>query len=141
MSDCNAKRLRTMASVLWNVSDDEGDAVGQPLKCTSDAKRIADLESEATFLRAKVTALEEQKAALTEDTLQLFEVQKFVVPLGGQPGVRTVKSTPHSWLEDNPHLLELPRMNGFPQQWENSALKRDVVFDLCAQNDLTASRF
>lgn len=89
-----------------------------------------------TILQNTVAELREKLARVT---LQLFEVQKYVVPLAGQPGLRS-PWTSTSWLEDNEHLLELPRMKSFLLQWETCNCGTEIVFSLCKQQSMTASR-
>ena len=73
-------------------------------------------------------------------TLQLFEVQKFVVPLGGQPGPRTTPVTETSWIGGNKDLLSLPGMERFLQQLDTYPNRADISFNMCSQQNITASR-
>lgn len=142
----SAKRVRSLASKLWG-GDSEEDAPYHHGDCV-----VAHApQEEAAALRRKVQVLEEQnrrlretvdelKSKVTDLTVQLYEVQKFVVPLGGRCGSRRSVFTESSWLEDNKHLLELPRMSQFLNQLDSCSLRSDFSFRLCSQDDLTASR-
>ena len=153
-----SKRMRTLASKLWGESDDElrsnspqTGSCQMLWRCQSCGFKMQALHTEAKSHDDKMVALEKQVATLrstvvqlreklTTVTLQLFEVQKFVVPLGGQPGPRTSPATPLSWVEDNKHLLELPRMSDVLAQLESCQLGSEIVFNVCKQNDTSASR-
>ena len=155
-----ASKMRTLASQLICLSENEDDerelrchtgstAVSVP--CPTCAQKVRDIELEAAALRNTVRLLEAQRATLTETvadlrdklakvTLQLFEVQKFVVPLGAQPGSRTMPTTETSWMVDNGHVLELPRMSQCLQQLQEYSYCSEIRFELCRQNEMTASR-
>lgn len=140
------KRMRSLASKLWCDSDCEED---DPLlettlsrsQCASSG--CVHSQSQRGQGQSKHFALQNTVAELREKlarvTLQLFEVQKYVVPLAGQPGLRS-PWTSTSWLEDNEHLLELPRMKSFLLQWETCNCGTEIVFSLCKQQSMTASR-
>ena len=141
-----SKRLRSLASMLW---DSDADAVAternlshgaspettmELVTCRADKLK---LETELCRLRDLVKNLREKDTATT---LQLFEVQKFVVPLSGQPGPRTTPVTETSWLEDNKDLLLLPGMERFLQQWDAYPMRSEISFNMCSQQHTTASR-
>ena len=145
MSARSSKRLRSLASTLLGDSDDED--MGSHL-CPMCQKPSADVYSN---LRAQIQNLEARNSSLQNEvfelrkklakvTLQLFEVQKFVVPLGGQAGPRTSPISEDSWVQDNPHLLDLPRMPQFLKELQTFDHKSEVFFRLCSQNATTASR-
>ena len=146
MPTTSAKRLRSLASLLW---DSEVDAVpAERNRCLAVSLEIdvelaawkADkqkLETELSRLKELVKNLREKDTATT---LQLFEVQKFVVPLAGQPGPRTTPVTEASWLEDNKDLLLLPGMDQFLKQLDTYPMRSEISFNMCCQQTTTASR-
>ena len=155
-----AKKMRTLASQLWCLSENEDDErelrchagnTAPSVPCSICAQKVRDIELEAAALRDAVGLLEAQRATLTETvadlrdklakvTLQLFEVPKFVVPLGGEPGSRTMPTTDTSWMVDNKYLLELPHMSECLQQLQDYSYRSEIRFELCRQEEMTASR-
>ena len=146
MSSTNGKRLRSLASALWDSDGDAGahatklyhrPVPNNSLEVAASSVEKDKLDKEMVKLRDTVNELRDK---LTSTTLQLFEVQKYVVPLGGQPGPRTTPVTETSWIEDNKDLLLLPRMQQFLEQLDNHPLRSEISFQLCSQGTTTASR-
>lgn len=154
MAKSRAKRMRSLASRLWGCSDCEeetpflestgtkgcssvyrcGDA--QVLESAHSQRERGQKQSQHFALQNTVSELREKLARVS---LQLLEVQKYVVPLAGKPGLRSPWTTT-SWLEDNQDLLDLPRMNSFLSQLETCSYSNEITFSLCKQQSLTASR-
>ena len=141
-----SKRLRSLASFLW---DSDVDAVATERNLCHQASQEMTLE--LATCRAEKQKLETELCRLKDlvknlrdkdasTTLQLFEVQKFVVPLGGQPGPRTTPVTETSWIGDNKDLLSLPGMERFLQQLDTYPNRADISFNMCSQQNTTASR-
>ena len=144
MQSHRGKRMRTLASQLLGGSDDEERP---PQVAPLDGKGgIKTLKKKIHDLGLQLSSLEEKNAdlrnRLAQVSLQLLETQKFSIPLGGDPGLRGLPWTATSWLDDNPQLLDLPRMSDFLRQLEKSQLHchDEICFNLCRQNDNTASR-
>lgn len=145
MPNQGAKRLRTLASKLWGASDDEDfqsssicyDCREKNLEVDGLRAQIKNLKAEKIALQSSVKDLRQK---LADVTLQLFDSQKFNTPLGGRPGKCTFPNTCHSWMDDNPHLLDLPRMPEVLQDLEAFDQKREITFNVCAQHAMTASR-
>ena len=144
MSARSSKRLRSLASTLWGDSDDEDMGSHLCPMCRKPSGVFADLRAQIQNLEAQKSSFQneifELRKKLARVTLQLFEVQKFVVPLGGQAGPHRTPISEDSWLEDNPHLLDLPRMPQFLKELQTFDHKSEIFFRLCSQNATTASR-
>lgn len=147
------KRLRSLASVLWDTGSGSDDEPNLRLRCQECHKweaRVKCLQAETGRLSAYVRKLETEKLALqdrvgelkgklTAVDLQLFELQKLTIPLGGAQGMKTSPPTSESWLDDIGDLAKLPRMNGVIEQWLSLNTK-EVDFNVCRQDSMTASR-
>lgn len=155
------KRLRSLASELWDTDSDLLDtplfAVGEPSKrnqcgscCLAETTIKKQFEVELDGLRQTILQLEAEKLDLRDriqklkddlssTTLQLFEVQKFMRPIGGRPGLKTEPATADSWLSDIGHLIEQPSFNQFYQQWVRFA-SQEITFALCKQDQMNANR-
>ncbi len=145
MSNQGAKRLRTLASKLWGGSDDEAiESSNMCCDCRQKKMEVDGLRAQIRNLKAQNLALQSSvkdlRQKLADVTLQLFDAQKFNTPLGGRPGKYTFPNTCHSWLDDNPHLLDLPRMPEVLQDLEVFDQKGEIRFRTCAQDAMTASR-
>ena len=104
-----------------------GDA--QVLESAHSQRERGQKQSQHFALQNTVSELREKLARVS---LQLLEVQKYVVPLAGKPGLRSPWTTT-SWLEDNQDLLDLPRMNSFLSQLETCSYSNEITFSLCKQ--------
>ena len=103
---------------------------------TSLQSTILRLQSEKSALHAVVDRLRDDLAATK---LQLFELQKFEKPLGGQPGRRTSPATVDSWLLDIGHLAESPCLIEFHREWAKFS-NHEITFALCKQDEMNANR-
>jgi len=144
MQSHRGKRMRTLASQLLGGSDDErpphdDTPLDRKDEISKLKKRIQDLDLQLSSLKEKNAGL---RGKLAQVSLQLLEAQKISIAIGGEPGVRGLPWAATSWLDDNPHLLDLPRMDGFLRQLERSQLccHEEICFELCKQNENTASR-
>jgi len=141
MQSHRGKRVRSLASQLLGESDcDEAPSHVALLDDQNESstlkKRIEKLERQSQTLKDKLASLKDKLARVS---LQLLETQKYVIPLGGVPGVRALPVTPTSWIEDNPQFLDLPRMHDFLDQWDRCPYKGDIYFNICKQSVMTAS--
>jgi len=151
MSGKSAKRLRTLASKLLGEDDDDCALQVSKVNQTWHSHSMGPRSLEIEGLQLKVLNLESQRVALettlgrlreklSQVTLQLYEAQKFVVPLCGEPGASSQPWSPNTWMTDNPDLLQLPCMEEFLLQWEMCNCKSEISFRLCKQQCMTASR-
>lgn len=152
------KRLRTLASELWGDSDGEHGVLHHGMSgenlCSRCCQKMNTVETESLEvrgLRGQIEKLQLQRSALestvnqlreklAQVSMQLFEAQKFLVPLGGEPGIQNMPSDSTSWTQNIEHLLELPQMQQFLEQWEAFDRKSEIAFNICKQNSMTASR-
>ena len=149
MPTTGTKRFRTLASRLWACESDCEDlcdsanmpcsriTVAHHLETDGLERKILPLERQRLALEKTV---EELRDKLNQVTLQFFEYRQLVIPLGGQPGLRTQPWTSNRWVEDNKHLLELPRMSECITQLDESDCGDEILFCLCDQETCTASR-
>ena len=152
------KRLRTLASELLGESDGEDWGPHHGMQqgylcsyCCLNRKADNTESLEVQGLRGQIEKLQSQRSALestlnnlreklAQVSMQLFETQKFLVPLGGERGIQNLPSDSISWIQNIQHLLELPRMQQFLEQWEAFGGKSEIAFYVCKQNSMTASR-
>ena len=149
MPTMRTKRFRTLASRLWaSESDCEDLCDTENMTCSRSTGahhlEIAGLQKKTLALEAQRLALEKTvedlRDKLNRVTLQFFEYKQLVIPLCGQPGLRTQPWTSNRWIEDNAHLLELPRMSRCIAQLDESGCGDEILFCLCDQERCTASR-
>lgn len=133
-----AKRMRSLASVLWDtdleVSDQEGYQI-QEVDAVQKTRRLekenADLLAEVTHLRQENTLLKIPKPMPTEpsqlcrtrpELLRTWPLQRWVANLG----------------ED---VLRLPRLwqEILPQLHDSNNCSERILFDLCKSSKATAS--
>lgn len=152
------KRLRTLASELLGESDGEDGGFHLGMQqgylcsyCGLNRKADNTESLEVQGLRGQIQKLQSQRSALestlnnlreklAQVSMQLFETQKFLVPLGGEPGIQNLPSDSKSWIQNIQHLLELPRTQQFLEQWEAFGRKSEIAVYVCKQNSMTASR-
>lgn len=145
--DIGAKRpcVRTLASRLWD-SDDDSVIITSCAHCSQNLRQaelemtrlsniVQQIHAEKKVLQERMIILKEKLATVN---LQLFDVQKFVIPLGGKP--HGSKNTSNSWLENIGDVKDEPRMDQFLKQWRNCNFKHEIQFVLCPQPEMTASK-
>ena len=150
------KRLRSLASTLWDTDGDDGvcdqrvsDCVYCPncrrlesmkqefeVECQGLRDTILQLQSEKSILQERIRKLKDDLSAVT---LQLFEVQKYVKPLGGKPGARTEPKTQDSWLLDIGVSVDARSVQEFHEEWSRFC-SSEITFALCKQDQMNANR-
>ena len=147
------KRLRSLASFLWDTGSGSEDELAIPQRCKHCfllEQQVIRLQGEVERLIASLDQLQAEKLALQKDMdelkgkligtqCQLFETEKFIVPLGGAPGKKTCPKSDQSWLVDIGDLVGLQGLQRIVEQWR-SLQGNQIDFNLCAQDDMTASR-